>query len=121
MWWVMALSLVTGLPPPPPPQAGFMDAARLNALCEATGPDAQSARSLCLGYVVGAVDQLLASQARRGRATVCPPADLTVNDALNAVMRRSRYASTAAGVTAAGFVRFAMEDSYPCPTPLGRR
>jgi hypothetical protein len=121
MLWLLAFSLVTGLPPQPPSQPGFIDAPRLAALCGAGGPEGQSARSLCLGYVVGSVDQLMASQARRGRATVCPPKDLTAEDAMKAVVRRSRYASTATGLGAAGFVRFALEDAYPCPLPVGPR
>lgn len=121
MFWLLALSIVTGLPPPPPSQPGFIDAARLAALCGAAGPDSQSARSLCLGYVVGSVDQLMALQARRGRATVCLPKDLTAESAMKAVVRHSRYASTATGVGAAGFVRLALEQAYPCPVPVGPR
>ncbi len=121
MWWLVALSLVTGAAPSPPPQFGFIDAVRLAALCEAKGPDAASARSLCLGYVVGAVDQLFAQQARRSRATICPPGDLTADDALQAVLRHARFASKADGLSAAGFVRFAMEDSFPCAEASGAR
>ncbi len=121
MWRIVVLSLVTGMPPPPPSQFGFLDAAHLAALCEAKGPDAASARSLCLGYVVGAVDQLLAQQARRGRVSICPPGDLKATDALQAVLRHSRFASTADGLSAAGFVRLAMEQAYPCAEAVGAR
>ena len=114
MWWILAFSLVTGLPPAPPPHYGFIDAARLATLCKAQGDDAASARSLCLGYIVGAVDQLFAQQARSGQATICPPGDLTADDAMAAVVRHARFASTADGLSAADFVRLAMEIGYPC-------
>jgi len=121
MPWFLALSLVVGLPPPAPSQAAFLDAQRLIALCSASGPDAPSGRSLCLGYVVGSVDQLLAQQARRGRATICPPADFKADDALATVVGHARYATAADAMPAARFVRFALEDAYPCPIPLGPR
>lgn len=115
MHWLMALTVVTTLLPPEPFRPGFLDAVRLQALCNAEGSDAVSARSLCLGYVTGAVDQLLNSTDGGGRATICPPPDLTPKLALMAVLRRARYASTATGVGAADFVRFVLEQAYPCP------
>jgi hypothetical protein len=121
MPWILALSLVIGLPPAASGQAAFVDAHRLIALCNASGPDASSGRSLCLGYIVGSVDQLLAQQARRGRATICPPAGFKADDALVAVVAHARYATAADAMSAAGFVRFALEDAYPCPIPLGPR
>ena len=111
----------SALPPPEPTHPGFFDAPRLQALCSAEGPDASSARAICLGYVTGAVDEMLARGARRRRAAVCPPDDLTPSAALAAVMRQSRYASTANGVGAADFVRFALERAYPCPFERSRR
>jgi hypothetical protein len=114
--WLLALTIVTGIAPQAPTHAGFMDAARLEELCRAEGPDSASARSLCLGYIVGAVDQVLNRSSRRGRPTVCPPADLTTKAVLQAVVRHSRFAATAKGIGAADFVRFAMEQAYPCPT-----
>lgn len=105
------------LPPPEPTHPGFVDAPRLQALCAA---DAASARALCLGYVTGAADSLLVPRGRSRRATVCPPADLTPGDAVAAVTRYGRYASGAAGVGAADFVRFALERAYPCPIERSR-
>ena len=121
MFWLLLFSIVTGLPPQPPSHPGFIDGARLAALCSAAGPDAPSARSLCLGYVVGSVDQLMAFQADGGRPTVCPPGDLTAEDTMTAVVRYARFASTATSLGAAGFIRFALEDAYPCdPQGLAR-
>ncbi|WP_293900232.1 Rap1a/Tai family immunity protein [Phenylobacterium sp.] len=121
LFGLIALTLVTALPPAALSHPAFFDAARLQALCVADGPDAASAHALCLGYVAGAVDQLLTRQARRGRSTVCVPADLTPKAALQAVQRHARFASTAHGVGAADFVRFAMEQAYPCSGESSRR
>jgi len=114
--WLMALTIVTGLPPQPPTHPGFVDAARLQAMCDAEGPDAAMARVVCLGYVMGVVDQLLARPTARRPAAICPPPDFTPKAALEAVMRHTRFASTAKGIGAADFVRFALQQAYPCPT-----
>jgi hypothetical protein len=113
---LLLLSLITGTPPPPAMTPGFLDAQKLVSFCSASGPDAKSGQSICIGYVVGAVDQLLVQQARRDdvRRTICPPKTLTPTDAVNAVVKYSRFAGTARGIGAAGFVRFAMEETFPC-------
>ena len=113
---ILILSLVTGSPPAASMMPGFMDAAKLGALCNASGPDAKSGQSLCMGYVVGAMDKLMAQQARREtpRRRICPPKAMTANDAVMAVVKYSRFAVTAKGIGASSFIRFAMEDTYPC-------
>ena len=58
---------------------------------------------------------------RRRRAAFCPPQGFKADDALAAVLGHARYASAADGMDAAGFVRFALEDAYPCPIPVGAR
>ena len=120
MRWLMALTVVTALPPPAPTHPGFVDAAQLAAVCTADGPEAANQRALCLGYVTGSLDQLLARSSGRRPPTVCPPADLTPKAALDAVLRYVRYATTAKGVGAADFVRFSLERAYPCPTDRTR-
>ena len=116
MFGLLILSLLTGTPPPPPAIQGFVDAAKLMSLCQEGGPDAAAGQSICMGYVIGAVDQLMAQQGRRdgARRTICPPEGMTVNDAVAAVVKYSRFATTAKGIGAASFIRFAMEDTYPC-------
>jgi hypothetical protein len=120
---LLILSLTTATAPPPPTMPGFFDAARLAAVCSADGPDAKSGQAICMGYVVGAVDQLMVQQARRDeiRRTICPPKTLSATDAMKAVVKYSRFASTAHGIGAASFVRFAMEDTYPCAIRGGGR
>lgn len=116
MYWLLILSLVTGAPPPASTLPGFLDAAKLTALCDASGADAEAGRALCMGYVVGSVDQLMAQQARRDepRRSICPPRNMTAEDAMKAVVKYSRFGATATGVGASAFIRFAMEDSFPC-------
>jgi len=118
MPWLFALLLATSSSPAPPRMQGFFDAAQLAAVC---GVDTPSARSICLGYVVGSLDQVMAQQSRRrpSRRTICPPAGMTAQDVVKVVARHSKFAETATGLGAAGFVRFALEDAYPCAR-LGR-
>jgi len=112
----LILSLVTGGAPVPAMMPGFVDTAKLLSLCKAEGPDAKAGQAICMGYVVGAVDQLMAQQSRREgpRRTICPPKSMTANDAVAAVVKYSRFAATAKGIGASSFIRFAMEDTYPC-------
>lgn len=122
MHWAMAMIIVTALPPPQPTHPAFLDAARLQAVCDLDdGPDAASAKVFCMGYVMGVADQLLARPSRRGGPTLCPSADFTPKAAVEAVQRQGRYASSAKGIGAAEFVRFALERAYPCPVDRSRR
>lgn len=114
MHLVIAFAVLAGPAAAAATMPGFMEAPRLVALCNATGPDAESGRSLCLGYIVGSLDQLLARQAASGVRTVCPPADLTVRRALGVVMHQSEFAEGAKGTSAASLVQFALERAYPC-------
>ena len=61
----LILSLITGGAPAPVMMPGFVDAPRLLSLCKAEGPDAKSGQAICLGYVIGVVDQLMVQQSRR--------------------------------------------------------
>ena len=121
MWWLLTMTIVTALPPPEPKHPAFLDAPRLQALCDADGPDAASAKTFCLGYVTGVVDQLLTRPPQRGGPTICPSADFTPVAAVAAVQRYERYAISAKGVGAADFVRYALERAYPCPIERTRR
>ncbi|WP_293677232.1 Rap1a/Tai family immunity protein [uncultured Phenylobacterium sp.] len=105
--------IVTALPPPGPTTPGFLDAARLQAVCADSGPEAAPARAFCLGYVMSVADQVLARPPRRTGPMVCPPADFTGKAAVEAVQRYGRYADK--GVSATEFVRFALGRAYPCP------
>jgi hypothetical protein len=119
--WLMAFIIVTALPPKPVTHPGFVDAAQLAAACDADGPRAAEMRAVCLGYVTGVTDQLLARTAGRRPPTICPPAGFTPGDAVAAVQRHARFASTAQGIGAADFVRFALERACPCPVERSLR
>ncbi|WP_340647611.1 Rap1a/Tai family immunity protein [Phenylobacterium sp.] len=115
MNWFFLISLVTASPLSPSPQAvqGFMTASDLTVLC--TPQDESSA--LCLGYLVGAVDQLLARQARRSAArhTICLPKGMTAETMRGAIMARLARDPRNRPHAAADAVRHAVEAEYACP------
>lgn len=121
MRWLMAFIIVTALPPKPVTYPGFVDAAQLAAACAADGPHAAEMRAVCLGYVTGVADQLLARTSGRRPPTICPPPGFTPGDAVAAVQRHARLASSAQGIGAADFVRFALERACPCPVERSPR
>ena len=114
---LLALTAVTGLAQPAPRMSGFVDATKLIGMCTNSGPSASAARAVCLGYVMGSVDQLMALQSRReeARRTICPPNTLTTDQAVQAVIRHPTFAAAGAGIGASAFVRYSMEQAYPCP------
>jgi hypothetical protein len=95
---------------------GFVDAATLSGLCKASGPRAREGMSVCLSYVTGAADQLLAEQAMGAPAdrSICLPREVTAKAVLAAVNAYAGWSASAKGVSAANFVKFAMEQAYPC-------
>ena len=105
----LALGFVTG----PAAVPGFIDAPKLAEICAAEAPDG---KAICLGYVAGVVDQVVAYQARlpAERRTICLPRDMTVNRAVDAVQASADWAKTSEGVGASGFVKFALERAFPC-------
>jgi hypothetical protein len=119
MGWLIALTVAAGIAQPTTPMSGFLDAAKLIGMCTDTGPAASAARAVCLGYVVGSVDQLMAQQARRDPAqrTICPPKTLTADQAVQAVVRHPTFAAKGVGIGASAYVRFSMEQAYPCTHP----
>lgn len=123
MSWLVALTVAAGIATPAQPMSGFLDAAKLIGMCTDRGPAASAARAVCLGYVVGSVDQLMAAQSRReeARRTICPPANLTADQAVQAVVRHPTFAAKGVGIGASAYVRFAMEQAYPCTKAQGGR
>jgi Rap1a immunity proteins len=100
-----------------PPMVGLFDSVTLAETCRASGQTSGSKQSVCLGYIAGAIDQLMMSQALKDSdsRTICPPAGMTLDTATQAVLDRTGWAaSTGKGLSAAGFVKFAMEDAFPC-------
>ncbi|MFZ3004890.1 MAG: Rap1a/Tai family immunity protein [Phenylobacterium sp.] len=112
MNWLLLLSLATAIPSPPPGVQGFVSAEDLMILCE---PQDDSS-ALCLGYLVGALDQLLARQARRpaARHTLCLPKGLTAEMMRDNVMDRVARDPRRRPQAAAEAIRQAVEAEYPC-------
>ena len=109
----VVMSLVLSLAPGPASVPGFIDAPKLAEICAAEAPDG---KAICMGYVAGVLDQVISYQARlpRARRTICLPADMTVNRAVDAVQASADWAKTSEGVGASGFVKYALERAYPC-------
>lgn len=104
----------------PPPLLGFVDVPKLTKLCSGDSAETPADRGICLGYVAGAVDQLMAQQAVLPAPvrTVCLPEGATLDDAVVVVRLYAARAGEAPGVGAAGLVKLAMEGAYPCgPAP----
>ena len=118
MHWLAILTTLAAIAAAPGPRSmpGFLDAPKLAELCGDLDPALNDGPAICLGYVLGSVDQLLAEQARLPlhRHSICPPAKLTPAAAVQVVMRHAEWARSAADVGAAGFVKNALEQAYPC-------
>jgi len=117
--WFLILSIITAVPPPPASSAmipGFIDGGRLYALCSARADDAGGASALCLGYVVGSADQILARQARRPVAQhrICLPAGLSAEQLSGAISERIGRDRRLWSQAASTVVQAALEDLYPC-------
>lgn len=92
-----------------------LDAATLSEVC-AADIQAIDARSICLGYIAGAADQLLAAQAARSQSgqSICIPPDATTLDVVAVVRAHATWSRNSKGVSGAGFVEAALQSGYPC-------
>ncbi len=116
---LLILSLATASPvaaPPPAMVTGFVDSGRLDALCHTTGAEPEASASLCFGYIVGSVDQVLAREARRPAAQrmICLPRGLSVEQMVEAVAKHPAHPSRVQPQAASVAVRDALEALYPC-------
>jgi hypothetical protein len=100
----------------PPAMLGFIDAATLSGICSPSSPKANEGLPVCLSYITGAADQLLAEQAMwaPGERTICLPRDVSAKAVMAAVNAYAGWSASAKGVSGANFVKFAMEQAYPC-------
>ena len=117
MWGLALVMVLRSTALETPPMVGFFDSVTLAETCRATGEAATPKQSVCLGYIAGAIDQLMMSQGLRDSdsRTICPPSGVTLNTAVQAVLTRTGWAAAAGkGLSAAGFVKYALEDAFPC-------
>lgn len=122
MPWLLMLSLTTAPSPPAIQLQGFVSAGVLRTICLAPGEDPDHGADLCLGYVAGVADGLLAREAQRrpARRKLCIPAGVAVDDLRDAVLAYLPTANAADDVGAAPMVRAALEATFPCGAPKGR-
>lgn len=116
-WLAAALLLAADDPRKAPPEMlGFVDAAELSEFCTASGPEGRDRRMVCLSYVTGAVDQILAEQALNPPTsrTLCIPRDVSAEGIMKEVVAYAGWSKSARGVSGANFVRYALERAYPC-------
>lgn len=98
---------------PGAPLVGFLDAATLSEACAASAVDA---RAICMGYIAGAADQLLAAQAGRGPAAqrICIPQGSRTATVVAVVATYAAWSHDAEGISAASFVEAVLQRAYPC-------
>jgi len=107
--------------PQPPVMYNFFDAADLLGHCAARDDKRDQRQALCMGYVAGALDQLLLDQAMLDpqARTICPPQGLSLQGAVSHILEHATWAAREQGLGASGLVRFAFEQSYPCRHAAG--
>lgn len=112
----LILAATLAASPQPPTMYNFFDAADLLGHCAARDSEAAPRQSLCLGYVAGALDQLLLQQSLLDpqARTICPPTELTLQSAVAHILDHASWAARERGLGASGLVRFALEQSFPC-------
>lgn len=123
MPWLLIFSLNVTQPTPVAMMQGFVSTGVLRSFCEASDDDPDHGQLLCLGYLAGVTDQLLARESRRRvtRRKICLPADLKVDDLRDAVLAYQAMTDTSDDVAAAASVRVALEATFPCGTLGGGR
>jgi hypothetical protein len=122
MPWLLILTLnFTPLAPAPTIQ-GFVSSGVLRSLCSAPIGDSDHGASLCLGYLAGVTDQLLARESKRwgSRRKFCLPAGVTMEDLRDVVLSFQSETVAADDVAAAPVIRLAFEAAFPCGMPGAR-
>jgi hypothetical protein len=102
----------------PSPQShvqGFINVTDLHVICE-NKTDQLDATALCMGYIIGAIDQLLAQQARRPRMrqALCLPEGISTDTIRTQVLRSVKEGVDQPSVGAAASIQRAVEAAYPC-------
>jgi hypothetical protein len=119
---IAILTLVLSIAPITPPAGprGFLTAGQLEQYCSAPADDREDLMPLCLGYLAGSWDQLLASAAQGKRPTLCAPSDLSL-DATR--LKFLQFMAENPGLRAVGAASTiestAWASSFSCPAPWG--
>lgn len=111
---LIALSLLAEPALPSPKHPGFVDAPTLAALCTADPVIEPEAPAICLGYVVGAVDQLF-MDVDGGPRRPCLPDHITAEEIVALVRANASIAAGSEGSGAADFLRDMLQEAFPCP------
>lgn len=121
MMAILALALATLSPDTSGALPAFMQAGRLEALCQAEGDLADA--ELCAGYILGSVDQALVEQTiwGRRRSALCLPQDVTVDQLRSGIVAYIHQRPEQSNLAAATVIAAALKASYPCGARRGGR
>lgn len=111
---VIAMSLLAAPVPRPSKHPGFIDAPTLAALCTVDPALEPDAPAICLGYVVGAVDQLF-MDVDIAPPKPCLPDHITAEELVSLVRANAFIASESEDAGAADFLRDMLLQAFPCP------
>lgn len=117
MHLLLALIIATAPSMLPSGSRGYLDGGQLEHLCMSPGSDDNGALGLCLGYLAGSMDQLLAgaSSAPTRALSVCPPSEVTVEQLRLLVVAHLRVHPRDRASAAASVVEKVVAGAYPCP------
>lgn len=111
---LLALTLELSAPEGSAGVRGFLDAATLERHCSVSQTLPEGSFGICLGYVAGAVDQLLAREADGAPALLCPAPGLTIEQVRRTFLAYLRLHPKERVSSAALVVERAALDAYPC-------
>ena len=121
MFVALAFALATLSPGAAKPIPAFMQAGKLEALCDAEA--VQGDAELCAGYILGSVDQVLAEQDiwGRRRSVLCLPEDISVDQLKSTILPYMQQKPDQSSLAAATLIAAALKASYPCVLRRGGR
>ena len=121
MFVALAFALATLSPGAANPIPAFMQAGKLEALCDAGA--VQGDAELCAGYILGSVDQVLAEQDiwGRRRSVLCLPEDISVDQLKSTIVPYFQQKPDQSSLAAATLIAAALKASYPCVQRRGGR
>lgn len=123
MIWLVLLATGVVAGAPAAELRGFLDGQQLHEQCRPSPADelADLRSALCLGYVVGSADQILADEAEMPPQlkSFCPPRTVIAEDLRGAAVDFLDRHPEAQGAAAATVVAAALAARYPCGADEG--